>query len=340
MTTAKAMILGCAGTFLTPQEIAFFAEHKPWGLILFARNIGEATEIKALTDQFRAVVERENAPVFIDQEGGRVQRVREPIAQRYPAGAVLGEIYKRDQQAGRRAAYEMSLLHAEDLLPLGINADCLPVLDVPVPGAHDVIGDRAYGHEPAMVADIGRAAANGLLAAGVLPVMKHIPGHGRAAVDSHKALPVVEADRKTLEDIDFAPFRQHADLPMAMSAHVVYADIDAANPATTSKEVIDSVVRGFIGFDGLLMTDDLSMRALSGDFADRTTASFAAGCDIVLHCNGVMDEMAPVAAASPWLDGKALDRAERATSLLSHSQADHDMFRLREDFNRLISVHA
>jgi len=339
MTSAKAVIFGCAGLAFTPDEVMFFQTHKPWGLILFARNIGDAQQIKALTRQFREIVGRENAPVFIDQEGGRVQRIKEPIAQKYPSGAVLGAIYQNDAQNGREAAFEMSLLHAEDLLPLGINADCLPVLDVPVPGAHDVIGDRAYGHEVKSVAELGRAAADGLLAGGVLPVMKHIPGHGRAGVDSHKALPVVETDLATLQEVDFAPFRLHADLPMAMSAHVVYSAIDRENPATTSKTVIDSVVREYIGFDGLLMTDDLSMHALSGDFTDRTNASFAAGCDIVLHCNGVMDEMVPVAVASPWLDGKALDRAERATSLLSQPQVGKDMAQLRKDFNRLISTH-
>ncbi|MEL6919606.1 MAG: beta-N-acetylhexosaminidase [Pseudomonadota bacterium] len=340
MTATKAMILGCEGTALLEDEIALFKAHQPWGLILFARNIGTADEVRSLCASFREIVGREDAPVFIDQEGGRVQRICEPIAQRYPPGAMLGAIYERDRVQGCKAAYDMSLLHAGDLLPLGINADCLPVLDVPVPGSHDVIGDRAYGEEPQAVADMGRAAADGLLAGGVLPVMKHIPGHGRAAVDSHEALPVVETDAKTLEEIDFAPFRQHADLPMAMSAHVVYTAYDADNPATTSRTVIDRVIRGFIGFNGLLMTDDLSMHALSGDFATRTEASFAAGCDIVLHCNGVMDEMTPVAEATPYLEGKALERAVKATNLLSQPHAGTDIASVRDDFNRLIDAHA
>lgn len=336
----KAMIVGCNGTSLSDAEASLYEAHKPWGLILFARNIDNAVQVKALTAHFRAIVGRDDAPVFIDQEGGRVQRIKEPMAQRYPSGAMLGKAYAQDREAGKRVAYHLGRLHAADLLPLGINADCLPVLDVPVPGSHDVIGDRAYGHDAQTVADMGRAAADGLLAGGVLPVMKHIPGHGRSMVDSHKALPVVTTALEELERVDFEPFRQHADLPMAMSAHVVYSAIDADNPATTSKAVIDRVIRGFIGFDGLLTTDDLSMHALSGDFAARTQASFAAGCDIVLHCNGVMDEMSVVAAATPWLDGKALERAQRALEYLSQPEAGADVVTVREDFNRLVSALA
>ncbi|MEO1745367.1 MAG: beta-N-acetylhexosaminidase [Pseudomonadota bacterium] len=338
---AKAMIVGCSGTVLSAEERAFLAQHKPWGLILFARNIGSADEIRAITSTFREIVGREDAPVFIDQEGGRVQRIKPPLAQDYPSGAMLGTVYEADAQEGLRAAHDMSRLHACDLLPLGINADCLPVLDIPIAGSHDVIGNRAYGDAVEIVARMGRAAADGLLAGSVLPVMKHVPGHGRATVDSHKALPVVDTPAETLEKIDFEPFRLHADLPMAMTAHVVYTAYDADNPATTSSTVIDRVIRGHIGFDGLLMTDDLSMHALSGDFAARTEASFAAGCDVVLHCNGVMDEMVPVAEATGWLDGKALDRAEAATNLLRSTPTDGDEIAVvRERFNRLVSATA
>jgi beta-N-acetylhexosaminidase len=341
MTDAKAMIVGCATTAFTDEEIAMMKEHKPWGLILFARNIGTADEIRALTTHFRQIVGRDNAPVFIDQEGGRVQRIKAPITQNYPSGAVLGEIYKKDKDEGMRVAHMMSKLHAADLLPLGINADCLPVLDVPIEGAHDVIGNRAYGHTPQAVADMGLAAAKGLLEGGVLPVIKHIPGHGRALVDSHKDLPVVDTSIADLSAHDFEPFKQLKDMPMAMTAHVIYTALDAKAPATTSKHVIDTIIRGEIGFDGLLMTDDLSMHALSGDFCDRAQASFAAGCDVVLHCNGAMHEMLPVYEVAPTLSGRSLERANAATDLLKASQkAAEETVVLREEFNALVSAYA
>ncbi|MCI5073795.1 beta-N-acetylhexosaminidase [Oricola sp.] len=320
MTDSKAMIVGCAGKSLSPEEAAFLERELPWGLILFARNIGTADEIRALTSRFREIVGRGDAPVFIDQEGGRVQRIREPITQSYPPGASIGTVHARDTEAGLRAARAMSRLHAADLLPLGINADCLPVLDVPVAGAHDVIGDRAYGTDPEAVSVLGRAAAEGLLEGGVAPVIKHIPGHGRAFSDSHLALPVVDTPLEELRRHDFPPFVALADMPMAMTAHVVYSAIDPQRPATTSPIVIEEIIRGEIGFDGLLMSDDVSMKALSGDFGDRTESIFGAGCDVVLHCNGVMDEMLAVAARTPALQGKALERASRTLARLS----DHD----------------
>ncbi|GAB4351107.1 MAG: beta-N-acetylhexosaminidase [Oricola sp.] len=317
MTESKAMITGCAGNVLTRDEETFLARERPWGLILFARNIGTPDEIRALTGHFRALVGRDDAPVFIDQEGGRVQRIREPITQSYPSGEAIGAIYRGDPEAGKRAARTMSRLHAADLLPLGINADCLPVLDVPVEGAHDVIGDRAYGKDPETVAVLGREAAEGLIEGGVLPVIKHIPGHGRAFADSHKALPVVDASLDELRAHDFPPFKALADMPMAMTAHVVYSAVDAERPATTSPRVVEEIIRGEIGFDGLLMSDDVSMHALSGDFGARTESIFGAGCDVVLHCNGVMEEMLAVAAATPELAGKAAERAGRALAMLS-----------------------
>lgn len=341
MTESKAMIVGCASTKLTAEEVLLFAEHKPWGLILFARNIGSADAIMSLTAHFRDIVGRANAPVFIDQEGGRVQRIKAPITQNYPTGAALGSIYASDPEKGMNVARKMSKLHAADLLPLGINADCLPVLDVPVQGSHDVIGDRAYGYTAQTVADMGRAAAEGLLEGGVLPVIKHIPGHGRSMVDSHKDLPRVETDHATLSAQDFEPFKQLCHMPMAMTAHVIYSAFDDVLPATTSKTVIDEVIRGEIGFDGLLMTDDLSMRALSGDFLDRAAASFAAGCDVVLHCNGVMDELLPVCEATPVLSGRALERAEAATALLQQpDDAAEKVAMLRDEFNALVSAVA
>lgn len=344
MTHAKAMIVGCATSALSDEEARFYEVHQPWGLILFARNIGTPDEIRTLCTQFRSIVGREDAPVFIDQEGGRVQRIRAPITQDYPTGAALGALYKSDKATGMRAARMMSRLHAADLLALGINADCLPVLDVPQPGAHDVIGDRAYGNDAQTVADMGLAAATGLLDGGVLPVIKHIPGHGRAMVDSHKALPVCDTPRAELEQLDFEPFRQLSDMPMAMTAHLVYDSLDKAHPATTSRTVIDEIIRGFIGFDGLLMTDDLSMKALSGDFGQRAEASFAAGCDVVLHCNGLMEEMAAVAEATPWLEGQALNRAVATMAFVKNVNADDtdpgEIAALRQDFNTLFEATA
>jgi len=321
MSESKAIILGAAETELSADERAFFRAERPWGFILFARNIAEAGQVRALIAAMRDCVGRPDAPVFVDQEGGRVQRLRPPLAPSYPPAAEIGALWRRDREAGLRAAWLMSRLHAFDLTRLGFNADCLPVLDVPVEGAHDVIGNRAYGREPAMVAALGRAAAEGLLAGGVLPVVKHIPGHGRAGADSHLALPRVDAPLEELRRHDFVPFKALSDMPMAMSAHVVYAAIDSAAPATTSRRVIGEIVRGEIGFDGLLMSDDVSMKALSGDFAARTDAIVAAGCDVVLHCNGVMDEARAVASRAPVLAGRAHARANAALARIAPPDA-------------------
>jgi beta-N-acetylhexosaminidase len=315
MSESKRMILGASGLSLTPDEIAFYRDERPWGFILFARNVGEVAQLRDLTAGMRDCVGRPDAPVFIDQEGGRVQRLRPPLAPNYPPAAALGEPYRRDREAGLRAAWLMSRLHAFDLVRCGVDADCLPVLDVPVEGAHDVIGQRAYARDPVTVAAMGRAAAAGLFAGGVLPVMKHIPGHGRAGADTHFELPTVNASLEELRGHDFAPFRALRDLPMAMTAHVVYSAIDPANPATHSAKVIGEIVRGEVGFDGLLMSDDVSMKALSGDFATKAAAILAAGCDLVLHCNGVMEEMRAVAGAASPLSGKPLQRAEQALAV-------------------------
>jgi beta-N-acetylhexosaminidase len=316
MSESKAVILGCAGKSLSKHEIDFYRGEQPWGFILFARNIGEPAEIADLVAGLRDSVGRPHAPVFIDQEGGRVQRLRPPIAPNYPAGSALGALYRTDRDAGLRAAWLMARLHAFDLQRFGISADCLPVLDVPIEGASDVIGTRAYGKDPATVTALGRAAAEGLMSGGVLPVMKHVPGHGRAFSDSHLELPRVDTPLAELRRHDFAPFRALADLPMAMTAHVVYTAIDAAAPATTSKKVVSDIVRGEIGFDGLLISDDTSMKALSGDFPDKAAAILAAGCDIVLHCNGVMEEMRGIVSRTVPLKGKSLQRAERALTYI------------------------
>jgi beta-N-acetylhexosaminidase len=288
-TTPRAFITGCAGPVLTPEEERFFAESDPWGLIVFRRNIETPGQVRALIAAFRSIVGRADAPVLVDQEGGRVQRLAPPHWPAYPPAAVFAGIAEAGDMAGAKATAKLGArLMADDLASLGINVDCVPCADLRLPEGHGIIGDRAYGDTPAQVASLARAAAEGLIEGGVLPVLKHIPGHGRARADSHESLPVVETPREVLQATDFAPFRLLADLPLGMTAHVVYAAIDAENPATTSKRVIEEIIRGHIGFDGALMSDDLSMGALSGTLASRTEATFAAGCDLALHCNGKM----------------------------------------------------
>lgn len=334
--TSSAFIAGCAATSLSSDEIAFFRDARPWGFILFKRNCDTSDQIRRLCGELRATVGW-TAPILIDQEGGRVQRLGPPHWPAYPTGRTYGAVFARDPEAGRRAARLGARLMASDLAALGIDVDCLPVLDVPVEGAHDVIGHRAYGVTPDVVSDLGRQAAEGLLAGGVLPVIKHVPGHGRAGVDSHLALPVVATSRATLEETDFPPFRDAADLPLAMTAHVVYTALDRDNPATTSKVVIDEVIRGFIGFDGCLMSDDVSMQALSGTIGERTAAALAAGCDLALHCNGRLDEMIAVAANARSLEGRALARADRAAALRI-APADFDIAAARDEFARLTAM--
>ena len=307
----RAFITGVAGPELTGEERQFLGDAQPWGLIVFKRNVAGAEALRRLISEFRSVVGRE-APVLIDQEGGRVQRLRPPDWPHYPPGAAYGALYDRDRKAGLAAARLGARLIAADLAALGIDVDCLPIADVPVAGADPVVGDRAYGTNPDKVAAIAAAIARGLGEGGVLPVLKHIPGHGRATADSHQALPVVIADRATLDTTDFAAFRPLAALPLAMTAHVVFSAIDPGAPATTSVTIVRDVIRDSIGFKGLLMSDDISMGALSGSLGERTRAAIAAGCDMVLHCNGDMSEMLAVAAAAPLLAGEAGRRAAAA----------------------------
>ena len=309
---SRAFITGISGTALTPDEHAFLREQNPWGFILFKRNVETPAQVAELVRQLRDSVGNPDAPVLIDQEGGRVQRLAPPHWPVYPPGAVFGALYDQDRPAGLEAAYLASRLIAADLADLGISVDCLPLADVPIPGSDAVIGDRAYGTTPEKVAAIARAVTNGLVEGGVLPVLKHIPGHGRATADSHAALPTVDTTVSELGLTDFAAFRPLADLPMAMTAHVVFSALDAAHPATTSATIIEQVIRGSIGFQGLLMSDDVSMNALQGSIGERTRAILAAGCDMVLHCNGKFDEMQAVADETPILTGTALARAERA----------------------------
>jgi beta-N-acetylhexosaminidase len=332
---ARAFISGVSGTALTDGERAFLRAQAPWGFILFKRNVETPAQVSALVRDLRETVGRPDAPVLIDQEGGRVQRLGPPHWPAYPPGAVFGALWDRDHDLGIEAARLGARLIAADLADLGITVDCLPLADVPVAGADAVIGDRAYGTTPGKVAAIARAVAAGLAEGGVLPVLKHIPGHGRATADSHLRLPTVEVPAMELARTDFAAFKPLADLPMAMTAHVVFSALDPAQPATTSATIIAEVIRGTIGFQGLLMSDDVSMNALQGSIAARTRASLAAGCDVVLHCNGKLDEMQEVAAEAPPLAGEALARAERALAARKPPQP-FDRAAGRAAFERLI----
>ena len=310
--STRAFITGVSGTELSAAEREFMRSERPWGFILFKRNVETPAQVSLLVRQLRESINDPEAPVLIDQEGGRVQRFGPPHWPIYPPGAVFGALYDIDRALGLSAARLSARLIAGDLIETGVTVDCLPLADVPVPGADAVIGNRAYGTEPQKVAAIARAVTEGLEQGGILPVLKHIPGHGRATADTHFRLPVVDTPRAELERVDFAAFQPLADLPMAMTAHVVFSALDPAHPATTSATIIEQVIRGVIGFQGLLMSDDVSMNALAGSIAERTRAIVAAGCDMVLHCNGKLDEMREVAAETPELSGKALQRARMA----------------------------
>jgi beta-N-acetylhexosaminidase len=330
-----ACVFGCAGRRLSPEEAAFFRDRRPWGFILFGRNAESPDQVRALTEALRACVDRPDAPVMIDQEGGRVQRLRPPHWRRYPPASVFAGL-PLPPSAQREAARLGARLIAHDLAAVGVDVDCAPVADVPAPGAHDVIGDRAYAATAERAGMLARAVAEGLIAGGVLPVVKHIPGHGRAGADSHERLPVVEASREALERVDFAPFRMLSDMPMAMTAHVLYSAVDAARPATTSRAVISQVIRGHIGFDGLLISDDLSMKALGGGLRERAEASLDAGCDIVLHCNADVAEMQAVAAGARELGGRAAERAAAALARRPATVEPLDVGEALERFDGLI----
>jgi beta-N-acetylhexosaminidase len=309
----KAFICGCAGPALNAEERIFLHREDPWGLILFKRNIGDRNQVRALTQSFRDCVGRADAPVLIDQEGGRVQRMAPPHWRAYPAAAAIEAGLKPSR--AEAAARLIARLIAHDLIEVGINVDCAPVLDVAGEAMHAAIGTRAFSSRPERVAAMGRAVADGLLAGGVAPVIKHMPGHGRARVDSHHELPVVDAARGDLKR-DFKPFAALKDLPMAMSAHLLYMAIDPRRPATASPIVVAEIMRGDIGFDGLILSDDLSMKALTGPFDKRAAAVIEAGLDIVLHCNGELEEARAVASAAPVLSGASLRRAKAAEAAI------------------------
>lgn len=317
----KAFICGCSGLELTEPETDFLCAEQPWGLILFARNCESPDQIRRLVSAFRASVGRPDAPVLIDQEGGRIQRLKPPLWPAYPSAGKMADLAAADPSAGRRLARLCGRLIGEDLFDIGITVDCTPVLDLRVPGAHDIVGDRAYGATADEIVPLAEAVVDGLAAAGVAPVIKHIPGHGRALADSHLELPIVDVSADALA-ADFEPFRRMNRLPMAMTAHVVYRALDPREPATLSRAVVEDVIRGAIGFDGLLMTDDLSMRALTGGIGENAARALAAGCDVALHCNGDLEEMTEVAAACPRLEGRAAARAAAATAWAARRPED------------------
>jgi len=311
------VILGLSGPRLLPSESAFFRDANPWGFILFARNIETPEQVRKLTSDLQDCVGR-SCLIFVDQEGGRVQRLKPPHWPIYPAMSALADLYADDPRKAKRATYLNYRLIADDLRDVGINADCAPVLDLPQENADPIISDRAFGREPDTVVDMAHAAMTGLMVGGVAPVIKHIPGHGRATVDSHKALPYVEVGRQALERTDFLPFMKFNDAPMAMTAHVIYEYSDDQNPVTVSQTALAEIIRQKIGFDGLLMTDDLDMKALSGSLKSKTEQALKAGCDIALQCSGVMTSMVQVAKGAKRLTGESKRRADVALYCADH----------------------
>jgi beta-N-acetylhexosaminidase len=307
-----AAIVGVAGPALGAEERALLAARPPFGFILFARNCVRPAQLRRLIGELRAAAGRPDAPVLIDQEGGRVARLGPPHWPARAAARQIGRLAERDLAAGREAAWLHARLLAADLEPLGVTVDCVPVLDLALPGSTAAIGDRALSADPALVGELGRAMIEGLLAGGVLPVIKHLPGHGRAHVDSHEALPVVDAEIERLRASDFRPFWTCRNAPFAMTAHVLYPALDPHRPATLSARIITDVIRGELGFEGCLLSDDLSMGALQGAIGERTAAARAAGCDLALHCNGRHAELVAALAAAGPLEGAAALRAERA----------------------------
>lgn len=336
----RALILGCLGPTLSDWERSFFAECDPHGFILFKRNCETRDQVAALTRALRDCVGRADAPVLVDQEGGRVQRLGPPAWRAMPAAARFGELAGRDAAAGREATRLNARLLGDELAGCGISADCAPVLDLSFPETHEIIGDRAFGASPALVAELGKAFCEGLAAAGVLPIVKHVPGHGRATVDSHLELPRVGAGRAELEASDFAAFRALADAPWAMTAHIIYQAIDPDRPATVSPRVIEEVVRGCIGFDGVLISDDLSMAALSGSLGARAEAALAAGCDLALHCNGKPEEMRELAAAVGDMPAATAARLAAAAAKVPHAPAPLDPDRRRDMQGELAALLA
>ena len=326
------LFLGLSGPDLMPAERDFFRDCDPAGFILFRRNIVDRAQVRRLTDALRALSGRDDVPILIDQEGGRVARMRPPEWPAFPPGGAFGPLYDRAPVSAIEAMLANAQAIGAVLAEVGINVDCLPLLDVRQPGAHDIIGDRALGADPVQVAALGRATIDGLARAGVVGVVKHMPGHGRALVDSHLELPVVDATAEELET-DLRPFRTLAGAPMAMTAHVVYRAWDPDRCASLSPVVIADIIRGRIGYDGLLMSDDIGMNALGGDYGARTAGVLAAGCDIALHCSGEMDEMIASATVAGSMTDAAHDRLARAMATVAGAvdATPYDVLAARRD---------
>ncbi|MBY0354237.1 MAG: beta-N-acetylhexosaminidase [Rickettsiales bacterium] len=333
----KPVIYGLSGFELTSEERSFFAAESPAGYILFARNCQDPKQLRTLTNSLKALHPDYLPLILIDQEGGRVARLKPPHWRHVPPAASFARVADTDMMAARQLVYLNARLIAEDLVACGINTDCAPLADIPSETCHDIIGDRAYGTTPSQVVTLGRAMAEGLLDGGVLPVLKHIPGHGRAEVDSHESLPVVNASLDDLLAQDFVPFMELADLPLGMTAHIRYTAIDQDLPATLSEKTIH-MVRDKIGFKGLLMTDDLSMKALQGDLGRLAQDSLLAGCDLVLHCNGVMSEMQHIGSALTVGDDRLQKRLDAAIALISPLPSE-DASALLAEYQTLCTLH-
>ncbi len=322
MKDVKSVIFSCEGLVLTAQEKEFFASEKPLGFILFARNIDNPEQVRALVNALRASVGRADAPVLLDQEGGRVQRLRSPHWFEAPAFGLLGQLYDLDAAKGIEACRLATALICDDLNGVGITVDCSPCLDLALPVTSSVIGDRSFHADPNIVAKLGAVVALEFIENGIIPVIKHIPGHGRGTVDSHLELPVVDAGIEELVSTDFAPFKQLGHSPWGMTAHIVFKQIDPERPATQSAKVVTDIIRNQIGFDGLLLTDDLNMNALDGPLEKRAERALEAGVDVVLHCSGKLDEMKSVAQACGPLQDASLKRYHAAQSMIQPPPQD------------------
>jgi len=334
-----AVIFGISGTTLSPDEIELFSEVDPYGFILFTRNLESAKQIKRLIGELEETVGRSRLPILIDQEGGRVARLKPPLCPVYPPAQKFADMFKHAKQRAERACYLNARLIAHDLYDLGITVNCAPVADLPVAGAHDVIGDRAFGHAPEQVIALARAQVKGFMDGGIVPVLKHIPGHGRAKADSHHELPVVDASLDLLRKTDFVPFKALNDLPMAMTAHVLYPAIDKEKMATISPAAI-RIIREEIGFKGLLMSDDIYMKAMKGNFTQRAKDVLSAGCDIVLHGNGLhynFAEMQEAVEGVTELSGASLIRAKAAMDAVNAPQV-FDVAAMRKELAQLMGM--
>jgi beta-N-acetylhexosaminidase len=333
----QAAIYGISGLALTDDERTFFRDADPAAFILFKRNCAESAQLRALTDSLRDLSGRDDLPILIDQEGGRVARMQPPEWPKFPAAWSFAELYGMAPVSAIEAEMANARALALMLRAHGINVDCLPLLDVRQPGADDIIGDRALGVEPMQVAALGRAVLDGLAAAGVVGVVKHIPGHGRALCDSHKELPIVTASAQELET-DLEPFERLNWAPMGMMAHVVYTAWDKERPASQSPTIVSDIVRGRIGFDGWLMSDDIGMEALKGDFAERAKGVIDAGCDAVLHCSGKMEEMVAVASAVPAMSAAGEERLRQAMVVAGPTDSGPDFEQLIAKRDELLAL--